>query len=1250
MLSDAQLPRLLARLLEAEAMARGIPLSAIAVGGNLTTADGGVDGLIEWRGSARPAGWLPRRVCYFQSKAETMAKRALIHEMRPKGAGRPMFAELAKKRGAYIVFSTDDPTKSGMDDRLQAMRAALADVPNGDRIALAFYGADKIARWTNAHPGVAIWLLGELGRPLGGWRPYGGWSAAAASDTPYLFDEALRLQVGGAAMDAPAAISAIREALAKPGGTVRLIGMSGMGKTRLAEALFDARLSPRSALAQALAIYADAGRDIAISPALQAEQLASARLRAILVVDNCAEQTHSQLAEIVGKDGSQISLLTIDHDVLGERPAGLLVRIDANSEDILKALLAQRFPHLSDAERRHLAEFSGGNARIALKLAEAGGKGVDLSKLNDGELLDRLFQKGRQDLDPAARACAEAAALVHAFYAAPGDDHEAEYPVLASIAEVSDETFYRIMATFLDWGVVQQRGQQRAIMPPPLANMLAAPRIRRSDPDRLIARLSSGPDRLFASFARRLGQLHDEQAAVAIARRLFASDGRLGHPATLNPALRHGFVMAAPAAPEAALAAIERALASEERNALLQPGEARKPFSELLVHIAHEPALFGRAVAALAEFALADSDVRDDLQARKQLLERFWPILSVTLADDRTRFAALDALLAAADSRLRALGVEALDHVLDADHFNSSLNLEFGARARLTEWRPNQGLGYGAWFEAGYTRLIAIAEAGGDLADRARSIIAQHVRQHFDAGFADQMMAAMRAVRPAGFWNEGWRAICDALHFASRGPDPAPEREAALAALIALEREFRPRSLDDLFETFALDEPWGHYHPSGRQTNFTRGTGRLARAVGRVLARDPRDMGAFFDRAIATAGASNVSFFMTGLGERTTDAQALWDQAYARFAAQSGTGNPDFLVGLLRGLAGKHPDFVERQLDAAVTDPHLSPHLVTLHTAVPLGAAAMDRFCRALRVDDIPTRRFALLMNGKVSAPVPAADFARFLGELFARDGGAIVALDVLHMRMFGDRGDNVAIDPSLVALGREMITDPRLYAAEHHQHDHALAGIAGVVLKYPDAEPIARRICAAMRASAGEHYVSPYNFCDIAKCVMTRFPGVVLEEIAEQSDNDYLIERFFGELAKDDDDSSADPETGAEAILAWVAVAPEARAARMANVIRYAVKDEASGTLRWSVLAERLMTMAPDPALILRHFEHRFCSGGGWGPFSMRLVRRRPLIAAMADHADPRVRDWACDASHRLEADIARWDEADRLQDVRFE
>lgn len=124
-LDDVQLRALLESLLVAEAYLRGISHFAIAVGGNQTAADGGVDASIRWNDLPEPVDWLPQRLIFFQCKAEAMGPAKIRDEMRPAEKPHPIFSELATEAGAYVIFSTDDPTKSAMDNRLKAMRESL---------------------------------------------------------------------------------------------------------------------------------------------------------------------------------------------------------------------------------------------------------------------------------------------------------------------------------------------------------------------------------------------------------------------------------------------------------------------------------------------------------------------------------------------------------------------------------------------------------------------------------------------------------------------------------------------------------------------------------------------------------------------------------------------------------------------------------------------------------------------------------------------------------------------------------------------------------------------------------------------------------------------------------------------------------------------------------------------------------------------------------------------------------------------
>lgn len=1245
-LSDVQLRTLLSSLLAAEARQRGITPASIYVGGNQTAEDGGIDASIVWTGAPKPADWLPRRTIYFQCKAETMAAAKITDEMRPKGTTRPVFFELAQLRGSYAIFSTDDPSPSAYERRIAAMKAAVANVPNKRHIHFDFFGADRIARWTNQHLGVVISVLEQCGRSLKGWQPHGNWSAAQSAEQPYVFDEGARAVVSGTEMDVRAAIGAIRHALAAPGGAVRLVGISGMGKTRLAEALFDDRIDAESALAPTKAIYGDLGLETHTGAAVIAEELVLGGADAVVVIDNGNVRTHSQLAQIVSRPGSRSSLLSIDYDVGGEQPTGtMVVSLGNNSETVLMAVLEQRCPTLSQPERRHLAEFSGGNARIALKVAEGAGVGLDLATLNDTELLARLFQTGRQGTNAAARDAADAASLVYAFYVEAGDDQQAEHPLLAELAGIPADTYYRQIATFLDWGIVQQRGPQRAVMPPPLANMLAAPFIRRSDPSSLLAKFSEGPPRLFASFARRLGQLHNEPAAVRLVEKLFDSGGRLDDPAQLDDLMWRAFIQAAPGAPDAALEAIERSLAGPNAKMLTgaEPA-ARREMAQLLVFIAHEPVLFGRAMEALLPFVLHDHAKGPDEQMQSLFLERFWPLLSFTLADGATRLGVIDRLLDDGDERLQALGLESLDHMLDARHFSSSLNLEFGARPRLKEWRPH-GADYEDWLASAFDRLADFNKQEGTLSERARAIVARHYRDHL-IHRPELAFRAMRNARPDGFWDEGWRSASEGLHY-----DRTALTAHSLDGAEALEHDLRPKKIDESFEAFVLGEPWRLHHPRGRERPYVRNVRLLAGGVGRCLAQSGIEPGYLLGRAIVATGFASVWQFSRALARHTADPTRLWNEAYTRFSAQvTNAQNAAVMGGLLEGAKVRLRSWVDEQLDRAVSDPALSPHLVLLHAGVELDRSSMKRFMQALDSGATDPTKFSSLMSGGVTKPIPADALAAFLAKLFAHEESGLTALQILQMRMFGDRSEKKPVDRELVELGRQFLTDSRTYHENNSREAYDIAEIAKVVLSSNDGLETAVDICRTLIAAENDNRIAYHGFNQLCRVVMDAHPRAVLDEIVAKPTSDYLVAQFFGGLVWDDDDlKEATLQLDEVVALEWLAENPAQHYPRLARFVPYAKATDA-GAFEWSPFARRLIDNGPDPVAVLVAFEGRFWSGGGSGPISARFVRRRPLTATFMAHENPAVRSWARRAGRRLEDMILRWEERDRRSESRFE
>ena len=244
-LRDAQLEELVARLAEAEVASRGFSPSCVHWSGSTDTPDGGVDVRVAVPSDNFEPGFLPRPNSIFQAKTRSMPPSKIAEEMQADGRLAPSIAEQARNSGSYVIVSTkDDCSEPKKRSRIDAMRNALEGEPDADDIHLDFYDRSKLLQWLRQHPAVALWVRDLLGEPLSGWSPYGRWS-----NPPLDADDSLILEKGVTItlpkdrherLTIKDAIAPLRELVQSSEKAIRIVGLSGVGKTRIVQALFDA--------------------------------------------------------------------------------------------------------------------------------------------------------------------------------------------------------------------------------------------------------------------------------------------------------------------------------------------------------------------------------------------------------------------------------------------------------------------------------------------------------------------------------------------------------------------------------------------------------------------------------------------------------------------------------------------------------------------------------------------------------------------------------------------------------------------------------------------------------------------------------------------------------------------------------------------------------------------------------------------------------------------------------------------------
>jgi hypothetical protein len=806
-LNDVDLRTLIGLLCEAELRRANLPVSAATWGGDQTAKDGGLDVRVALPPGTKIEGFIPRPSTGFQVKKPNMPPSEIPKEMKPKGVVRSVIEELAAASGAYIIVSSSGSTAdSALNNRRGAMAEAVKDIADAAKLHLDFYDRNRIASWVRDHAGLIPWVRSRIGKSVPGWRPFGGWShVPAGADKSYLLDDKACIKTGrkddGDGLSAVDGINRIRDALRNPGQVVRLVGLSGVGKTRLVEALFDNAIGT-NALDPSLAIYTDIADESDPQPKGLASDLIASGTRAILVIDNCPPETHKQLSDVARASGATISVITVEYDIREDQPEGTDVfSLESSSLPLIEKLVRARFPDISQIDARTIAEFSGGNARIALALASTVKKTETVSGLTNTELFTRLF-KQRHEYDAGLLQIAEACSLVYSFQGEALTGEDAELPVLGGLIGKTAQDVFTAAAELKRRDLLQQRREWRAVLPHAIANRLAAMALQ-NIPYAVIesAIVHGSSERLLRSFSRRLGYLDGSKEAKTIVQGWLAPDGLLADVLNLTELGRAMFENVAPVLPEATLSALESVFANADEATLLRGG----PFIHLLHSLAYDPALFERAVKLLCRFAGALDEGSFDGEAAKAVAPLFYIAFSGTHAPLTMRLGVLDGFLRSDGPVEQHLGIKALEAVMKPDQFMPYSTFEFGARSRDYGYYPKNGSEVGHWFEEVLKMMEPIALGDSPVAARVQETIARKFRGLWTrGGRLDALERISKAIAGSGFWRDGWIAIRQTRQY-----DGEILKGESLRRLTELEEFLRPKDLANSVRGIVLCERGG---------------------------------------------------------------------------------------------------------------------------------------------------------------------------------------------------------------------------------------------------------------------------------------------------------------------------------------------------------------------------------------------------------------------------------------------------------
>ena len=1246
--------------------------------GSTTAPDKGIDIQVDVPADTLDTGYLARPNTIFQAKKHKMPASAILKEMCPNGVLSPTISKQSEIDGSYIIVSLADdctsrPMKSG---RVDAMTRAMKDDPNRDSIHLDFYDRSKLLQWLRQYPAVVLWVRSVLGQSLSGWKPYGRWSNPPARDNDTLIlasGVSITMPSGtGGKLSIEDAITPMRELVRSTSKAIRVTGLSGVGKTRIVQSLFDDSWG-ENVLDRTIAIYADAGENLDPSAHTMLDRLIADSRRAIMVLDNCPSDLHRALAAKVDAADSQVSLVTVEYDIRDDKPQTTeVVHIEAEGPDVAEQLLLRRFPGIGQLNARKIAEFANGNARVSLAVAERVEEGESLALLSDAQLFDRLFEQ-RKEPDDNLRTHAEVLSLVYSFSVNSSEDGIDELKVLGSICGSPRTQLFRSVATLLKRHIVQKRSHWRAILPHAIANRLAQDALRNIPSENLRSAFEApGRERLLMSFAHRLGFMHDHPVAREIVESWLQDENLLGNLSALNDTGTRILEYVAPVAPDAVLDRIEAEIDSDGFSGL-ESGDhpGRITLLNLLQSLAYEPENFDRCVAMLLRVADFEDESNNYDPVRDKIVQFFQPYLSGTHASPSQRLAVVREALLSGDPKRRSLGFQMLATALGGPSWMGSGINEFGTRPRDFGYHPNHDQ-LVDWRNQFIDLAVEMDRRNdAELSGSARSVLAQSFRGLWrHQAMREKLADAARKLNAIQPWIEGWKAVRSTIRFDYRKTQPEDCAESMPEDLAALARDLAPANLfsnirayvfggwedlRELYDEFDDEDPKKYDSSERRLSKRSEELGEEFACSGRSMSELGQDL--FLNECMSF----RLEAFGRGLARTTPNCDAAWHEMVAelhRYGAES--FNCSVLSGFIEEIDTQDRPAAQAMLDQCLDDKLLRRVFVELTPPRSFDEKDLERCIAALQHADTRVEGYLSLLWHDFYAGLPENRLLDLIGILLKKPNGDDIVLNGLCIKLRREPRETNHKDADILGVQMRrvglMAATQRLIRSQRDPGgatDHNMESVVRAAFSFDGIEDEKEKWLDAIFASV-----------DQCGGYMRSFDGAI-RATAELEPNSFLDRVFSGDedtrrrrcLFIESEVMNKLPMAGVdiEVLIRWCQSQADPGGWPVVGAGINLWKMGADGsTVELSEAAVRFLEASPAPEAVLRAFARKLELGVCYGPLSDIMQNRMTAFRALVRHCNPDIATAAGDvikgAAERIN-EMRQWEQrVDEEFEQRFE
>jgi len=501
--------------------------------------------------------------------------------------------------------------------------------------------------------------------------------------------------------------SQIKNGIKKPNESIRLIGLSGLGKTRILLEIFRVSESEESVNLNSRVLYLNCNHHSTANYQSIFTKLTREKENRIVILDNCSRSLHRELLPFIKNENNIISLITIDSnpEELEQDKINGVNYISIKKEDlssIVDKILTEDFSVLGKENVTKIKEFSQGIPLMAVLIGESIKNGEKfIGKLDDKELLDKLL--GEKGQNEKYRTILKSCSMFNYF--GIEDELRSQLEFIATdknITSLSGENqiiindFHDTCTHYLNREIFERKGRFIGLRPFPLAMSLAQEWLEPCTPERLlnvitnIAKLED-PDRknLSEAIAEQMKYLGYNDKAVSIIDKIVGPESPFDNAEVLNSELGsrlfRSFVEVNPVAVSKNLT---RNFSTKSKEELLKINNGRRNLVWVLEKLCFDKRTFKKGVKILYAFAIAENETWSN-NASGQFLQLFKIHLAGTEANLQARWEIIEWGLNKGNQEYYQLAIKAMKTGLDFGSFTRMGGSENQGSRKLIDYQPS---------------------------------------------------------------------------------------------------------------------------------------------------------------------------------------------------------------------------------------------------------------------------------------------------------------------------------------------------------------------------------------------------------------------------------------------------------------------------------------------------------------------------------------------------------------------------------